>query len=94
VEFVEPGDIPADIVTVNSGVRNAVAGEVDRRNLTIVFPEDSSQLEGRLSILAPMAQALLGAHVGDLVSWEAPMGTMQARVEELLHQPEASMIRP
>ena len=89
--FVDAPEVPPDVVTMNSRVRLIVEGEAESRELTLVFPEDMGQFEGGLSILTPMAQALLGAHCGDVITWEAPAGTMSARVEKLLFQPEAAL---
>lgn len=91
--FVDAREVPPDVVTMNSRLRIAVRGREAPREVTIVFPEEASQPDGRISILAPMAQALLGARVGDTVTWEAPIGRVSARVEALLHQPEASVNR-
>src|SRR5690606_15662477 len=77
--FLEPAQVPADVVTMNSKVRIQIQGS-ESRIITPVFPEDADPLEGRVSILAPMCLALLGARVGDTVSWEAPDGAHTAQI--------------
>jgi len=92
-QFVEANQFPPDVVTMNSRVRVTMTGEDSARELTIVFPEEASHAEGRISILTPMAQAILGARVGEVVAWHAPAGELSARVDELLFQPESNMNR-
>ena len=56
----------------------------------LVFPSDADIDEGRLSVLAPLGTALLGARVGDLVEVNAPAGVRRIKVEKVLYQPEAA----
>ena len=46
--------------------------------------------EGKLSILAPLATALLGARAGQVVTFDAPAGPQRLQVEKILYQPEAA----
>ena len=87
-KIVEPDEIPADVVTMNSTVRllDPRTKEVD--TYTLVYPEDANISEGKLSVLAPIGTAILGYRVGDVVRWQVPSGMTRVRIEELVFQPE------
>ncbi len=87
---VEPESVPKGVVTMHSKVkvRDLKAGESE--TYTLVFPDDADINEGRLSVLAPLGAALLGARVGDVVEFAAPAGTRRLKVEKVLYQPEAA----
>lgn len=49
----------------------------------IVGEDEASPDLGSVSWLSPLAQALLGAQVGDIVSWPRPAGTLQVEILSL-----------
>ena len=49
----------------------------------IVSANESDPRQGRLSIDSPLGRALIGAKVGDEVSFEAPRGTRRLMITEL-----------
>jgi regulator of nucleoside diphosphate kinase len=57
---------------------------------SIVFPTEANFDDGRISILAPMATALLGYKLGDTVEFEAPTRSRRLRIEEIVYQPESA----
>ena len=87
---VGAGEVPGGVVTMHSKVRvrDLKAGEAE--TYTLVYPDDADINEGKLSVLAPLGTALLGARVGQVVEFLAPGGTRRLRVEKILYQPEAS----
>lgn len=89
---IVPGTrIAADVVTVNSKVsfRDELSGTV--HTVTLVYPEEFSISERRISLLSPVGRALLGRRVGQSVPVEMPDGSTRAiRIVELHYQPEAS----
>jgi regulator of nucleoside diphosphate kinase len=87
---VDPKEIPPDVVTMNSTVEILDLDSKERRSITLVFPGTASVGVGRVSVLAPIGAALLGAHVGEEVTWPSPKGTRRARVETITYQPEAA----
>ena len=50
---------------------------------TIVSPHESNLLEKKLSIKSPIAQALLGKKVGDIVEVTVPAGVQRFRIENI-----------
>lgn len=86
---VEPEEIPADVVTMNSRVVYACdkRGEAE---VTIVYPWDRAIEHGRISVLAPVGAALLGLRVGTAIEWSLGARTYRWRVVEVPYQPEAA----
>ena len=83
--------VAADVVTVNSTVsfREGSGGAPHR--VTVVYPQDVSIPERRISLLSPVGRALLGRRVGDFAHIAMPDGTMrEIRIVEMHYQPEAS----
>ncbi len=87
---VAPGDIPPDVVTMNSRfmVRDLAAEAV--HEYTLVYPHEADITKGKISILAPIGMALLGYRKGDVVAWKVPSGTRTLKVESILYQPESA----
>lgn len=87
---VAPTEVGADVVTMNSTVRVTDLESGTAHVYTIVFPSDADYEKGRVSILSPAGTALLGARIGDEVTWSASETLRRVRIEELLYQPEAA----
>ena len=51
----------------------------------IVGEDEANIHEGRVSYLSPLAEALLGAAVGDEVIWEKPMGDSYLTIQKINH---------
>jgi regulator of nucleoside diphosphate kinase len=90
VATVAAGDVPGDVITINS--RFAVTDpRVDESICyTLVYPDAEALGDGRVSVLSPMGMAMLGARVGDEVCWHSADGPEAARVDRLIYQPEAA----
>ena len=88
--LVRPGEIPADVITLNSTARLVDQGTSEEMVYTLVFPEDADPSTGRISILAPIGTAMLGYKVGDVFDWDTPGGKRTLLVKEVLYQPEAA----
>ncbi|HJS18567.1 MAG TPA: nucleoside diphosphate kinase regulator [Anaerolineales bacterium] len=87
---VNPDQIPADVITLNSTARLVDQETQEEMVYTLVFPEDANVSQGKISILAPIGTAMLGYKVGDTFEWDTPGGKRTLRVKEILYQPEAS----
>lgn len=89
-EVVPSSEIPPDVVTMNSQVRFAL-GDGRCYVRTLVYPWDADAERGRVSVLAPLGNALLGLSVDDVMTWSLPDGrTVKVKVLEVLYQPEAA----
>jgi regulator of nucleoside diphosphate kinase len=90
-EIVEPGQIPPNVVTMNSTVRFTIAESGEEFRLSLVYPKDAGGEADRISVLAPVGSALLGLAVGDELAWPRPGGGLSTvRVVDVLYQPERS----
>ncbi len=85
---VESTEVSPDVVTMDSTVqlRDLATGEAE--TYTLVYPNDADISQNRISILAPVATAILGNRVGDIVTVSVPSGERSIRVERILFQPE------
>ena len=50
---------------------------------TIVNPHEANLREGKISIKSPIAEALLGKKVGDVVEAKVPAGIMKLRIDNI-----------
>jgi regulator of nucleoside diphosphate kinase len=87
---VAPHDVPKSVVTMRSRFRVRDLDDDEAETYTLVYPDEADINEGKLSVLAPLGRALLGARVGQVVEFDAPGGTRQLKVLKILYQPEAS----
>ncbi|HKT32229.1 MAG TPA: nucleoside diphosphate kinase regulator [Gammaproteobacteria bacterium] len=85
------GQIPANVVTMNSTVRFEDESAGTAHQLTLVYPRDVDGSGSKVSITAPVGSALIGLSVGQTIEWQVPGGRkIRLKVLEVLHQPEAT----
>lgn len=85
------GDIPKDLITMNSQVKYLNVQDNKESLVTLVYPKDANSNEGKISILAPLGSALIGLKVGQEINWMFPDGkTRTLRILEVVYQPESS----
>ena len=90
-ELLEPAEMPADVVTMNSAVRVRDEATGEERELALVYPRDADGRPDRVSVLAPVGSALLGLRAGDAIDWPMPGGrSARLRVLAIRYQPEAA----
>ena len=58
-------------------------GKSDTQTFKIVSPNEARPREGLISSSSPVAQALIGARVGDVVEITTPAGVRRLRVESI-----------
>jgi regulator of nucleoside diphosphate kinase len=75
--------LPPDVVTMNSRVAVTDLKTGERLEYELVFPKDADLSKNRISILAPIATALLGYRSGATVEWNVPGGKRQLRIDEV-----------
>lgn len=85
---VEPRDMPADVITMNSTVRLLDLDSGEELIYSLVFPGLANPDNNAISVLAPIGTALLGYREGDVIEWRVPAGIKRLRVLEVLYQPE------
>ena len=71
---VLPRDLPEGVVDMNSRVlvRDLCTGEID--TYVVVYPDAAHPGAGRISVLAPVGEALLGCREGERIAVETPDG--------------------
>ena len=89
-EVLAPTDIPPDVVTMRSKVRVKDLDTGKESIYSIVFPIEANADEGKISVLAPLATALLGGKSGTTVEFQAPGGPRKLLIVEILYQPESA----
>jgi regulator of nucleoside diphosphate kinase len=81
-QVVEPGDVPGDVIAMNSTARFRDEESGEEREITLVYPQDAGNAANAVSILAPVGSALLGLRVGHAIDWPMP-GGRRARLHVL-----------
>lgn len=71
----------ADMQEVTFGATVDVVDEDDREYRFQVVGEDEADIAaGKISYMSPLAKALLGAEVGDSVTWRRPKGDIELEI--------------
>lgn len=80
---IDTSRLQSDSVQLLSKVEltNMTAGR--KMVCTITNPHEANLREGKISIKSPIAQALLGKRVGDVVEVSVPAGRLKLRVERI-----------
>lgn len=89
-KVVKSGDIPQDVITMNS---KACLKDMDSNEdlvYWLVFPDDADSAQNKISVLTPIGTALLGYKVGDVIERTVPAGLVKLKVQEIIYQPEAA----
>lgn len=90
-EVVPADRIAGNVVTMNSQIVFQDEETGERREISLVYPQESDPEQGRISIFAPVGTALLGLSVGQTIDWPLPQGRLRRyRVVEVVYQPEAA----
>jgi len=88
--IMKAGEVPSDVVTMNSRVKvkDLESGRVT--TYQIVFPREADIAKNRISVLAPIGTGLLGYSAGTTVEWQVPSGMRRFHILEVEYQPEAA----
>jgi regulator of nucleoside diphosphate kinase len=89
-KLVEPKKVPSDVITMNSIVKIKNVKLNKSFTIHLVYPSLANTKEGKISIFAPIATALLGYRQGDRIEWEIPAGKTELLIEEIIYQPESA----
>jgi regulator of nucleoside diphosphate kinase len=88
--IVKAGEVPTDVVTMNSRVLVKDLNSGRETSYQIVFPAEADMAKNRISVLAPIGTGLLGYSAGTTVEWQVPSGLRRFRILEVEYQPEAA----
>ena len=84
------GEIPAEVVTMNSRVHVKELRSGSEMEITLVYPKQADVKEKKISVLAPLGVAILGYKEGDQIEWSLPNHRFSYKIEKVLYQPEAA----
>jgi regulator of nucleoside diphosphate kinase len=87
-DVLDPKDMPANVVTMNSTVRFTMLESGKTSTLTLVYPKDMDGSGDKVSIFAPVGIALLGLSVSGELQLPSPTGQVTVRVDAIEFQPE------
>jgi regulator of nucleoside diphosphate kinase len=87
-EVVSQGEVPEDVITMNSTFTFRDLDTQELETYTLVYPDRADIANQKLSVLAPIGTAILGYRVGDELRWRVPAGWRRLKVEQVLFQPE------
>lgn len=73
-EIVKKDKLPGDRVKINSKVTIEDLLSKAKTTIVIVTPNDADIKQQKVSVLTPIASALIGLKVGDEVEWKMPVG--------------------
>jgi transcription elongation GreA/GreB family factor len=80
--IVDPVSQPHD--EVHFGAELTIVDESGRRHsFSIVGDDEADVAAGRISWASPVARAMIGARVGDVVNWPRPAGDTEAEIVEI-----------
>ncbi len=77
--LVDPTQSPADEVAFGAEVE-VIDPRGERRHFTIVGEDEAEAERGLVSWVSPLARALIGAGVGDVVTWRRPAGEVELEI--------------
>jgi regulator of nucleoside diphosphate kinase len=90
-ELVASEAVASDVVTMYTQVLLQGDPGTPPYSVTLCYPDHAEPSAGFISVLSPLGAGLLGLRAGDVARWHTPSGAqLQARVVEVLFQPEAS----
>jgi len=76
-------EFPSDAIRLNSTVRIQDESTGEIMELIIVLPQHANIKEKKISVLTPIAAALIGFRQGDAVQWKVPAGLKNFRITEV-----------
>ena len=89
--IVKAGEVPHNLITMNSRVRVKDLNSGSEATYQIVFPNNADMAKNRISVLAPIGTGLLGYSAGTTVEWPVPSGIRRFRILEVEYQPTESL---
>lgn len=87
---IDSKQITPDFVTMNSVMKVCFLDSGKMMELRLVYPQTADFSKGLISVLSPLGCALLGYKAGDVVTFHAPKGEQNVKIEEVIYQPEAN----
>lgn len=80
--LVDPSQAPADEVAFGAVV-DVVDKRGERHQFAIVGEDEADAEKGKVSWVSPLARALIGSGVGDVVIWRRPAGEVELEIQAI-----------
>lgn len=80
---LDTSNLESEIVGLFRKVEMTNLGNNAKMVYTIVNPHEANVREGKISIKTPIAEALLGKKVGDVVQVQVPSGILQLKIDNI-----------
>ena len=80
VKIISDSEISTDIVSIGSTVTVYDETYNEETEYTIVGPTEADPMSGKISDQSPIGSALLGAKIGDTITFHTPGGEVTLRV--------------
>lgn len=87
---VDSRDMLPDVVTMNSTLKLFDLDHNEADTFTLVYPEEASAAEGKLSVLSPLGAEIFGRRVGESLTLHILKHETRKRIEKMSFQPERS----
>ena len=87
---VGPLRVPPDLVTMNSHLLVHDPRDDSTESYVLAYPDHLDMPGVTVSVLSPLGSALLGARIGDEVTYPGARGMRKVLIENLVYQPERS----
>ena len=88
--IMKAGEVPSNVVTMNSRVKVKDLNSGRITTYQIVFPREADIARNRISVLAPIGTGLLGYSAGTTIEWQVPSGMRRFHILEVEYQPETA----
>lgn len=85
-QVVKKDQFPADVVRINSKVLIKDDENGTTRAFYIVMPQHADIKNNKVSILSPIASALIGYKQGEVVDWHVPAGLKRFKIVEVTNE--------
>ncbi len=85
-DVIDPLEIASDKITFGATVIIADCDTDAEKTYTIVGNPEANLAEGKISLSSPVAQALIGKEEGDTIQVQAPGGTTEYEIVEILYK--------
>lgn len=89
---VEPRDIPANVVTMNSKIRLDVLDTRNTMLLDLVYPGHADVSRFKVSIFSSLGIAIFSGRIGDEITYSTGIKSYRVRIMGIPFQPEANGI--
>lgn len=85
--IVKDDAFPSNTVRLGSKVKVEDVETSKAHEFMIVMPEEADMKEKKVSVLTPMAAAIIGFREGEEAVWQMPAGLKQLKVLEVINKP-------